>query len=136
MEMPIVIGIAAVALLLVRHLAARRVAARRGRFVWLMFIPTLFGSVVIVWASVQLFAVAPLVGVPLTIAGLVYLAVVVRFLTRISRSVTMADPQEDLGAAMTEPLVDYMTSLMGLWLISGLLAVVGLIIWGVSQAAR
>ena len=37
---------------------------------------------------------------------------------------------------MTEPIVDYVGAMLGLVLIGGLLAVVGLIIWGVSQAAR
>lgn len=137
MEMPVVVGVAVVALLvLVRLFAARRVAARQGHYVWLMYIPTLCGSVGIIWASIQLFASAPLVGAVIAIAGLIHFAVLVRFLTRLSRSVTTAGPQEDLGTAMTEPLVDYMSAMTGLLLIGGLVAVVGLIAWGVSQAAR
>ena len=37
---------------------------------------------------------------------------------------------------MDEPLVDYASSVIGLLLIVGLVAVVALIAWGVSQAAR
>ena len=37
---------------------------------------------------------------------------------------------------MTEPLVDYVSGVTGLVLIGGLVALVGLVVWGVSQAAR
>ena len=70
------------------------------------------------------------------IGGLLYLGILVRFLTRLSPSISRAGPREDLGAAMTEPIVDYVGAMLGLVLIGGLIAVVGLIIWGVSQAAR
>jgi hypothetical protein len=137
MEMPVVVGIALVAfLLLLRHFAIRRVAARQGRFVWLMFVPTLFGSVVILWASIQVFASAPLFGTLMAIGGVIYLAVLVRFLTLLSRSVTSTGPQDDITTAITEPLADYVSTMTGLLLIGGIVALVGLIIWGVSQAAR
>jgi hypothetical protein len=136
MEIPVA-GIAAVVfLVLLRHFAARRVSARQGRFVWLLFVPTLFGSVVILWASAQTFASAPILGALMAVAGAIYLAVLVRFLTRLSRAVTSAGPQDDVEAAITDPLVDSMSTLMGLILIVGLVAVVGLIVWGVGQAAR
>jgi hypothetical protein len=137
MVMPVAVGIAVVALLvLLRHFAARRVAARQGRFVWLMFVPTLLGSVVILWASIGIFASAPVVGALMAIGGLIYLTALGRFLARVSRSVTSAGPQDDIGMAITDPLVDYMSTMVGLLLIGGLVAVIGLIIWGVSQAAR
>jgi hypothetical protein len=137
MDSPAVVGIAVVAaLVLLRYFAARRVAARRGQFVWLVFVPTPIGCVVILWTGVQMLATMPVVGVVIVIAGGIYLAVAVRFLSRLSRSVTAAGPQDDIGAAMTEPLVDYMSTLIGLLLIGGLVALVGLIVWGVSQAAR
>jgi hypothetical protein len=135
MDSPLVLGIAVVALLVVvRHVAARRVLARQGRFVWLMFVPTLIGAVVVVWAGVRVLASAPAVGVLMVIAGVVYLAVVLRFLTRASRSVTAAGPQDDIATALTEPLAEYMTTIMGLVLVGGLVALVGLIVWGVTQA--
>jgi amino acid transporter len=131
------VGIAVVAaLVLLRYFAARRVAARQGQFVWLAFVPTLIGAVVILWTGVQMLATMPVVGVVIMIAGGIYLAVALRFLSRLSRSVTAAGPEDDVGAAMTESLVDYMSTIMGLLLIAGLVALVGLIVWGVSQAAR
>ena len=101
-----------------------------------MFVPTLIGAVVIVWAGTQMVATLPIVGVVMLIAGGIYLAVVLRFLTRLSRSVTAAGPQDDIGTAVTEPLVDYVSTITGLVLIGGLVALVGLVVWGVSQAAR
>ncbi len=131
------VGIAVVAaLVLLRYFAARRVAARQGQFVWLAFVPTLIGAIVILWTAVQMLATEPVVGVVILIAGGMYLAGALRFLARLSRSVTAAGPQDDIGAAMTEPLVEYMSTLMGLLLIGGLVAFVGLIAWGVSQTAR
>lgn len=137
MDSPAVVGIAVVAaLVLLRYFAARRVAARQGQFVWLAFVPTLIGAVVILWTAVQMLATAPVAGVVIMVAGGIYLAVALRFLTRLSRSITAAGPQDDIGAAMTEPLADYMSTMVGLLLIAGLVTLVGLIVWGVSQAAR
>lgn len=134
---PVILGAAVVAVLVaLRHVAARRVVARQGQFVWLMFGPTLIGGIVILWAGIQLFTTVPIVGAAMTIAGGVYLAVVLRFLARLSRAVSSAGPQDDIGAAITDPVVDYVSTMMGLILIGGLVAVVGLIVWGVSQAAR
>ena len=65
------------------------------------------------------------------VTGSVYIAALIGFLlTRASRSVTVSGLQ-----ALTEPLADHLSTLMGLLLIGGLAALVGLIVWGVSQAA-
>ena len=137
MEPQIVVGIVVVVLLvLVRHFAARRVAARQGRFVWPMFVPTLIVGLVILYVSIQMLATEPLLGAFMAIGGLIYLAVLVRFLVRLSRSVTSARSQDDLASAITEPYVDYMSTMVGLGLIGGLIAVVVLVVWGVIQAAR
>lgn len=125
-----------VLVVLLRHFAARRVRARQGQFVWLMFVPTLFGSVVILWVSIQVFASAPLLGALMAIGGGIYLFVLIRFLTRLSRSVTAATPEDDIGAVILEPVADYMTAWSAMMLIGGLVAVVGLIVWGVTQTAR
>lgn len=134
---PVVLGLVVVALLVaVRHFAARRVLARQGQFVWLMFIAMLAGGVVILWAGIQLLATVPIAGVATTLAGSLYLALLLRVLARLSRSVSSAGPQDDIGTAVTEPLVDYLGTTMGLMLVGGVVAVVALIVWGISQAAR
>jgi hypothetical protein len=136
MQLQVVLGIAVVAFfVLLRHFAARRVMARQGRFVWLMFVPTLLGSVVILWGSIQIFASVPLVGALMATGGVINLASLVRLLTRMSGSVNSAGPRDDIATAITEPLVDYISTLTGLVLIGGLVAIVGLIIWGVSARA-
>jgi hypothetical protein len=140
---PVVLGLVVVALLVaVRHFAARRVLARQGQFVWLMFIAMLAGGVVILWAGIQLLATVPIAGVATTLAGRttlagsLYLALMLRVLARLSRSVSSAGRQDDIGTAVTEPLVDYLGTTMGLMLVGGVVAVVALIVWGISQAAR
>jgi hypothetical protein len=137
METPVLVGIAFVVLLVgARHYAARRVMARQGQFVWLMFVPTLIGGIVIPWAGLQVLTTAPLVGASMVIGGGIYLAVILRFLTRLSRTVTSTGSEDDIGTAVTESIVDYLGAVVGLTLIGGLVAVVVLIAWGVSQAAR
>jgi len=136
-ELPVVLGITVVAsLVMLRRYGARRVLRRQGRFVWLMFVPTLIGSVGILWAGIRMWPTAPLFSVIIAIAGGLNLAVYVRFLTRLSRAVNASGPQDDLGTVMTEPMVDLLLTIMGLVLIGGLVALVGSIAWGFSQAAR
>jgi hypothetical protein len=132
MQLPLFTGIAVVAfLVLLRHSAGRRVAASEGQFIWLMFVPTLIGGFAILGVGIEMLVTVPAAGVVMAITGSVYLAALIGFLTRASRSVTASGPQ-----ALTEPLADYLSTLMGLLLIGGLAALVGLIVWGVSQAAR
>jgi hypothetical protein len=134
---PIVLGIAVVALLVAfRHFAARRVLARQGQFVWLMFLPMLIGAVVVLWAGIQALPTVPIGGAVMTVAGGLYLGLVLRFITRLSHSVSSTGPQDDIFTAITEPVVDYLTTLMALILVGGLVAVVVLIVWGINQTAR
>ncbi len=131
-ELPLAIGLIVVVLLvLIRHYARGRVAAGEGEFVWLMFLPTLLGGFVILGAGIQMLVTAPPVGVVMAVTGSVYLAALIGFLTRSSRAVTSSGPQ-----AMIEPLADYARALVGLVLIGGLAALVGLIVWAASQAAH
>jgi hypothetical protein len=132
MEVPFVTGSAVVALLaLVRRYAGRHVAAGEGEFVWLMFLPTLLGGFVILGAGIQLLVTAPAAGIVMAVTGSVYLAALFGFLTRSSRAVASSGPQ-----AMIEPLVDFAGALVGLVLIGGIAALVGLLVWAVSQAAQ
>ena len=134
---PVIVGVAVVVVLVaVRHLAARRVAAGQGRYAWLMFLPMMLGAVVILWAGIQMFMAEPVAGAALTLAGGLYLGILLGFLVRLSRSVTSAGPNGDVATAVTESAVDYLTTLMGLMLVGGLVAVVILIVWGLGQAGR
>jgi hypothetical protein len=68
--------------------------------------------------------------------GLAYGASAVLSMMRISRAVSSSSLDADLGAAVTEPLIDHMTTLIGLTLLGGLLALVVLLVWAVTQAGR
>lgn len=134
---PVIVGVAVVALLVaLRHLAARRVVARQGQYVWLMFAPTLIGGIVILWAGIQMLTTVPILGAAMTIAGGLYLALLVRLLVRLPHTVSSAGPLDDIGEAIIEPVVDYISTFTALALVGGLVAVVALIVWGIGQTAR
>ena len=132
MELPVVAGIAVVALLVVtRRYAARRLMERDGRFLWLFFLPILIGGFVILGTGVRMLVTVPPVGVVMVVTGSVYLAALIAFATRASRSITPSGPQ-----LMVEPLADFVRALVGPVLIGGLAALVGLLVWAASQAAH
>ncbi len=134
MNAPIIAFIgAAVGLVLLRHYAARRVIARQGQFVWLMFVPTLIGPIAIAWAAVQQFRAAPVFGAILAACALGYGAVLVRFLMRLSRSVSSAPPDQDVRVVATDVYADHLVGMLGFILLSGLVAMVGLIVWAVTR---
>jgi hypothetical protein len=135
---PLAAGCGAVALsvLLLRRFALHRLAARQGRFAWLIVAPNLLYAIPMLWASIQLFASAPLVSLLMTIGVVIYVAVLVRLAIGLARSVTSPGSNADITTAMTEPVVNFTVTMVGLMLIGSLVAAVGLIIWGVSQAAQ
>jgi hypothetical protein len=121
---------------LLRLYGARHVMARQGQFVWLVFAPTLVIGIVIQWTGVQMMlGPEPVVGAVITIAGGLNLLAVLRLLRRMSRSVTSAGPEDDLGSVLTEPIVDYVLTTMTLLLIGAVVALIGLVVFGISQAA-
>ena len=127
--------VGAALLFVIRLYGLRRIAAGQGRFVWLASMPFLIPVAMILWGGVHILADEPLVGVVLLVVGGIYAALLLRFLTRFSRIVTSVGANGDRAAAM-EPAVDFTVTMVGLMLIGGLVAVVGLIVWGVSEAAR
>ena len=72
----------------------------------------------------------------MAIGVVIYVAVLVRLAIGLARSATSPGSNADITTAMTEPVVDFTVTMVGLMLIGSLVAVVGLIIWGVSQAAQ
>jgi beta-lactamase regulating signal transducer with metallopeptidase domain len=131
------VGIAAVALVvLLRHYAARRVRARQGRFVWLMFVPTLIAGFAIVWAGISIFPTVPLLGVAIAVFGGIKVVVVVRFIARLSRAVSSAGSDDEVGTAVTEPFVEFIRATTGLMLIGALVGLVALIVLAVSTGGR
>ena len=135
MEVVVVGAVAVVAFVCLRIVAARRVAAGDGRFVWVVFAPTLVGCVAILWAAASDLTTMPLVGVPLAAGAVIYLSSSVRFLTRTMTGVDHARTPDEIAAAVTDPFVEHVTLLIVLGLIGGLIAVAALIAWGVSRTA-
>jgi hypothetical protein len=138
MDWPVVaaIAIAVGFLVLLRMLAGRRVLAGEGRFVWLVFGPTLLVGAAPLWVAAVLFPTQPMFAVFVAIFGFVYLGLRVWLLMRMSRGVSSAAPGEDRVDALLSPFADYMAATMGLLLIGGLVALVVLLIWGVTQAGH
>jgi hypothetical protein len=131
-----VVGVGVVAVLvLVRHLAVRRVIARQGRFVWLVFAPTLIASVAVVLIGIWTVGRLPFGGAAMILVGGLYLLIVVRFLAHLSGSVSSTAPEANLVTAITPALTEYFTTMAAVILIGGLLVVAGLILWGISNAA-
>jgi hypothetical protein len=136
MERPLLVGIAGVAfLILVRHYAARRVAAGRGQFILLLFLPTLMFGFVVVGIGIQELQSSAAGGAVIVVTGSVYLALLLGFLTRASRSVTAAGPGDDVAEALTQSAGEFLVSVMALLLIGSLAGVIGLLVWAGSQAA-
>jgi hypothetical protein len=134
-EWKVGVGIAAVALLVfLRHYAARRVRARQGRFVWLMFLPTLIAWFGILWAGISLLSIVPLLGAAIVVAGATYLVVAVRFIDRLSRAASSAPSQDEVATAMAEPFDQFIRATTGMMLIGALVGVVALIALAVSEA--
>ena len=76
------------------------------------------------------------VGPHLGIGGAVYVAMLVRFLARLSRAASSAGPREEIEAASSEIFIDHTLSMIGLLLMGSLVAVVGLIVWAVTSQAH
>ena len=128
-------GAVAVSIFLVRRFAVHRLAARQGRFAWLIVAPNMLYALPMLWGSMQLLASAPLVGVLMAIGAAIYVAVLARLAIGLARSATSTGSNAEITTAMTEPVVDFTVTMVGMMLIGSLVAVVGLIVWGVSQAA-
>ena len=132
-----VVGIAVVAFLVVlRHVAARRVWARQGQFVWFLFAPTLIGAIAILWAAITTFPSAPVFGALLAVGGVLYAGLLIRFLARLSRSVSSAGTQDDVVGVIVESLAEYALTWIPLLLGAAVIALIGLIGWAVILAVR
>jgi hypothetical protein len=110
---------------------------RRGdrRFEGLLLLPTVVLAFAAVWASVLVATRVPLIGVPMLIATLLVLGVWMRATVRLVRSGRSTpggtDPAAPLLGVLVEPAAVWGLLVLG----GGILAVVGLLIWGLTQNA-
>jgi hypothetical protein len=119
----------------VRMYAARRVAAGRSGYVWFLFGPGLLSGAAVIWVGACLFARQPQMAAFMVVVGSGLLALAFRTLRRMSQAVGSAASFDDRVEAVIGPLVDYVLAVVGVILIGGLVALVGLLVWGVMQAA-
>jgi len=129
-EVAVFIGLIAV-VVVIRLVAARRVAAGDGRFVWLVFLPLLLANAAVIVLGVKVASSSLVLGALMIVVGVVLGAASLRMSSRMSESVSQMPPRGDLTAAVTGPLADFALP-WGLLLAGGaLLAVLGIIVWGV-----
>ncbi len=130
MELAVFFGLIAV-VVVIRLVAARRVAAGDGRFVWLLLLPLLLANAAVIVLGVKAASNSLVLGALMIAIGVGLGAAILRLSSRMSASVSQMPPDGDITAAMTGPLANF-ALLWGLLLAGGaLLAVVGLIAWGV-----
>lgn len=99
----ILVAAALVAVVLVRHFAARRVARGDPRFAWLLFAPTLLVAFAMLWVSVTLLTVQPVLGLFVGVVSVIGAILLVRMVR------AMASPSESeakLGD-VSGPAFDY-----------------------------
>ena len=129
--------VAAVGLTVLRVYAARRVAARQGQFVWLMFPATLIGPLAIAWAAVQL--------LPRCSGDERHPGRECRWLRGLrwcdSTSACPAPcrprhPARSIPVTVTDAYAEHVTAMLGFILLGGLVAMVALLVWAVSQAGH
>ena len=129
-ELAVFVGLIAVAVA-IRLVAARRVAAGDGRFVWLVFLPLVVACAAVVVLGLMVVSNSLALGAVMIVVGVVLGAASLRMSSTMSASVSKILPGGDITAAVTEPIAD-VALLWGLLLAGGaLLAVIGLIVWGV-----
>ena len=131
MELPVLGLLGIGGLVALRLISARRVAAGDGRFVWIFFaLPLLIGVYALATALSGLRTAGPLAAIALAAAGGVILFGAGRLAYRTARGIKGARGEDEVLDAMVEPLVDFTLLNMGFVLLAGLIAVIGLIVWG------
>ena len=87
-----------------------------------------------VWTAAILLPKGPVFGFALTVPALIYLVVLARLATRLVRARTSSGPWDNRVARVSGPLYEYMTTVVGLTLLGGLVAVLALVVWGASHS--
>ena len=121
--------VAVVALVLIRHYAARQVARRRGGFVWAFAFPMVLGPTVMVWAGARLLSSGQIFGGLLLVFGAALGTVELLFFRRASRAVSAVAPGQDLGEALLKPTTDYILVMTVGGLIFAIVGGMALVVW-------
>ena len=135
MEQAAFIGLGAL-LILVRHLAARRVAGGDGRFVWLVFLPSMLGCAALIVIGAETAGTSPIVGIAMAAVGLVFVVAMIKMFLAMSARVSAMPPGGDITEALTDPLANFALLWGVLLAVIALVAVIVLIVWGVLQTGN
>ena len=135
MELATFIGLGAL-LILVRHLAARRVAGGDGRFVWLVFLPSMLGCAALVVIGAQTAGTTPIIGIAGVVVGLVFVVAMIKTFATMSARISALPTGGDITEAVTDPLANFALLWGVLLAVLALVAVIVLIVWGVLQVGR
>ena len=135
MELATFIGLGAL-LMLVRHLAARRVARGDGRFVWLVFLPSMVGFAALVVIGAQTTGTSPIAGIAMASIGLVFVVAMIKTFATMSARISAMHPGGDITPALTGPLANFALLWGVLLAVLALVAVIVLVVWGVLQVGR
>ena len=135
MELAVFIGLGAL-LILVRHLAARRVAGGDGRFVWLVFLPSMLGCAALIVIGAETAGTSPIVGIAMAAVGLVFVVAMIKMFLAMSARVSAMPPGGDITEALTDPLANFALLWGVLLAVIALVAVIVLIVWGVLQTGN
>ncbi len=115
-----------------RLLAARWVRAGHGNAVWLVSSPVLVMNAAVIVFGVSLGPAQPVIGTLIALVGAVVLAVFVNAFIDMSKRVSAMPANGDVSLALTDPLANVGVFMAGLFAVGGLVAVVVLVVWGLS----
>jgi hypothetical protein len=119
----LVVGLAT--LVLVRHLAARRLGTGRVRYAWLSVAPTFVFPAAILWVAVTQAPRQPVLGIIGGVIGLGYGYLAIRMARAVALATRSTETPDEFFKASEEPFADFL-------LITTTLGLIGAIVLGVA----
>jgi beta-lactamase regulating signal transducer with metallopeptidase domain len=123
--LPAVLVVGFLALVLLRHVAMRRLGTHQARYAWLSFAPSFLFPAAILWVAITQAWRQPIMGLVLGLIGVGYGFLLVRMVRGVARATASAGTRDELMGRMEEPTTDFL-------LITTIFGVVGLIVLGVA----
>jgi hypothetical protein len=125
------------ALVLSRNFSARQIALRhQGRYVWLLYAPTIIGALAIVWSGGVFLARGSVGGIVILAFGLFYAALNIRLFRRLAARVDAAAPGESITDALSEEVADQVLIRTVVGLLAAIVLLGGWAIWLLIQRIR
>ena len=118
---------------LVAIVGGRRLPARSAAWTWAVSLPIAVLPLVCLWAGVALLGDSVPLAVGFIAVGLVFLAIWVVLTRRSIAKVQAARTDGEVAAALDQPIVEMSLVWAGLILLTGLVAVVAILVWAVAS---